>query len=705
MAVINSIRKRSGLLIGTIGVAMVLFVGGDLLSGNTNLINKQDTTVGEIAGDKIEYVDFEAMVRKIGGDQTLTPEQMDDARNRAWNRFIQNKVLFKEYDKLGLSVAPEELFDQIKNNEQNKVLNQFFTNPQTGQIYDQFKNPTTGRLDNNKVLLYVKNVMAGDQKDTWLPIEEAIRLDALSGKYTQLIKEGLLGSSFAAQVQNTEENQRINLSWTGMNYSEVSNDEITVEESDLKSYYTKHKNEKDFKQEETMRGAKVAVISVKPSPKDFEDARVEIENQMDAFKVADNDTLFVYQNSDDPQRSFKLLARYEYPAGLDSMIFSAPIDSVFGPYLLQNGYNISKKTGVQFVADSVNARHVLLTLKPESDTSLLLARADSIKAQLDKGVDFAAMATEFSEDFGSAQNGGNLEWFTQGKMVQEFNDICFDSETKKGDIVIVTTQFGIHIIDIMDKTEEKEKVQLANIVRYVEPSNETFDEAYNKASAFSINNNNLKAFETALSEDATIESFDYSSIKQGDKVLGSIENPRTVIRWVYDNEVGKVSEPFEMGNQFVISVVTSIKDEGTLPLSEVEELVREKVINEKKSQVILAKLGSYGTIEDAAKNVEKEVQSANDISFNMFSITGIGPENKVLGIAFGLPQGETSKAIVGENGVYVIRLDLIGEAPEASDLTFLQDQIKRNYGSRVDIEVFEALKEIANITDSRSKFY
>lgn len=705
MAVINSIRKRSGLLIGTIGVAMVLFVGGDLLSGNTSLINKQDTTVGEIAGDKIEYVDFEAMVRKIGGDQTLTPEQMDDARNRAWNRFIQNKVLFKEYDKLGLSVAPEELFDQIKNNEQNKVLNQFFTNPQTGQIYDQFKNPSTGRLDNNKVLLYVKNVMAGDEKDTWLPIEEAIRLDALSGKYTQLIKEGLLGSSFAAQVQNTEENQRINLSWTGMNFSEVSDDEITVEESDLKSYYTKHKNEKDFKQEETMRGAKVAVFSVTPSPKDFEDARVEIGNQMDAFKVADNDTLFVYQNSDDPQRAFKLLARYEYPVELDSMIFNAPIDSVFGPYLLQNGFNISKKTGVQFVADSVNARHVLLTLKPESDTSLLLARADSIKAQLDKGVDFAAMATEFSEDFGSAQNGGNLEWFTQGKMVQEFNDICFDSETKKGDIVIVTTQFGIHIIDIMDKTEEKEKVQLSNIVRYVEPSNETFDGAYNKASAFSINNNNLEAFETALSEDATIESFDYSTIKQGDKVLGSIENPRTVIRWVYDNEVGKVSEPFEMGNQFVVSVVTSIKDEGTLPLSEVEELVREKVINEKKSQVILAKLGSYATIEDAAQNVEKQVQSANDISFNMFSITGIGPENKVLGIAFGLPQGETSKAIVGENGVYVIRLDLIGEAPEASDLTFLQDQIKRNYGSRVDIEVFEALKETANITDSRSKFY
>ena len=128
-------------------------------------------------------------------------------------------------------------------------------------------------------------------------------------------------------------------------------------------------------------------------------------------------------------------------------------------------------------------------------------------------------------------------------------------------------------------------------------------------------------------------------------------------------------------------------------------------MNEKKSQIILAKLGSFATIEDAAKNVEKEIQTANDILFNMFSITGIGPENKVLGIAFGLPQGATSKAIIGENGVYVIRLDVIGEPAEASDLTFVQDQIKRNYGTRVDVEVFEALKQSANITDSRTKFY
>ncbi len=705
MAVINSIRKRSGLLIGTIGVAMVLFVGGDLLSGNTQLLNKQDTTVGEIAGEEIDYADFDAMVRSIVGDQSMSSDQMENVRNQAWNKFIQQYVLFKEYESLGLSIAPEELFDQIKNNEQNKVLVQFFTNPQTGRVYEQFQNPATGRLDNNKVLLYIKNVMNSEQAESWLPIEDAIRIDALSTKYTELIKEGLNGTSFDAKVQNVEENQRINLTWTGKSYNEISDEEVTVEESDLKNYYNSHKNESAYKQEETMRGAKVAIFSVEPSPKDYEDARLELVNQLEGFRNAENDTLFVYQNSDDPQRSFRLIGPNELPAEIDSMMFTAPIGSVFGPYLLQNSFNITKKTGVRYVADSVNARHILLTLKPESDTAKLQTKADSIKTALEAGADFAEMATEYSEDFGSAQNGGNLEWFTQGKMVAEFNDICFANSTKKGDHVIVTTQFGIHIINIIDKTEEKEKVQIANVVRSVEPSKETFDEAYNLASAFSINNDNLTAFNEALASDDRIENFEYSTIKQGDKTLGSIENPRTVVRWVYENEVGKVSEPFEMGNQFVVAAVTSIKEEGILPLSEVKELVREKVINEKKSEIILSSLGSFETIEEAASNLKKEPQTANDIAFNMFSITGIGPENEVLGKAFGLPQGAVSEAIVGENGVYVIRVDQISEAPASNDLTFVQDQIKRNYGNRVDIEVFEALKEKANIKDNRAKFF
>ncbi len=705
MAVINSIRKRSGLLIGTIGVAMVLFVGGDLLSGNTNLLNKQDTTVGVIDGDKVEYAEFESMVQSLSGDQTLSQQQLEGVRIQAWNKFIQQKVLFKEYKALGLSVAPEELFDQIKNNPNNAVLKQYFTNPQTGQIYEQFVNPQTGRLDNNKVLLYIKNVMQSDQKESWLPIEEAISLGSISNKYTTLIGEGIHGTSLDAKIKNAEDNQKINLTWAGMSYNEIPDEDVTVDESDLKSYYSAHKNEKEYKQEETMRGAKVAIFTVEPSQKDFEYTLSEMNETKAEFTSIDNDTLFVFQNSDEPRTAFQLLAELEIPVEVDSSFFGSEVGTVYGPYLQNGSYVLTKKTGTRSVSDSVRARHILLPLKPESDTAATQALVDSIKTELNKKADFAAMATEYSEDFGSAQKGGDLDWFTQGRMVPEFNDICFSNETKVGDIVSVTTQFGIHIIEVTDRTKDIEKIEVANVSRTVEPSNETYDNVYNKASAFSINNDNLEKFSAALEEDKTIENFDYTTIKEGDKTLGSVENPRTVIRWIYDNNIGDVSEPFEIGNQFVISAITNIKEEGILPLSEVEDLVRTKVINEKKSEIILGKLGSFSTIEEAASNIGKEFQSANQISFNMFSVAGIGPESKVMGILFGLPQGQISEAIVGENGVYVVRVDEITEVPEATDLTFIQDEMARSFESRIDVEVFEALKENAGIVDNRSKFY
>lgn len=703
MAVINSIRKRSGLLIGTIGVAMVLFVGGDILNGNSNLLNRQDTTVGEMAGEAISYAEFEQMVQKVVGDQSLNQDQLAGARNRAWNRFIQNKILFREYDKLGLTVAPEELFDQIKNNRQNAVLLQYFTNPQTNQVYEQFQDPATGRLSSDRVMYYIKNLMASEQKDSWLPIEEAIRLDALSRKYTDLIKQGISGTSFDAKNKFVEDNQRVSVAWTGMSFNDISDDEITVEESDLKSYYNAHKSEKEFKQEETTRGAKVAIFEVKPSPEDFVTAENDLKQLIPTFSEIANDTLFVLQNSDDPQRSFRYVGRLELPIELDTMVFNAPKDSVFGPYLLQNGYNISKKIGTKWISDSVNARHILLTLKPETDTAAAEAKIDSIKTAIQNGADFEEMAKTFSEDFGSSQKGGNLDWFTQGRMVKEFNDACFDG--KKGDMPIVKSQFGFHLIEILDKTVEKEKVLIANVVRYVQPSNATFDEVYNAASAFSINNNTLESFENGITKNELIQTNEYSTIGESDKTLGNLESPRTVIRWIYEAQIGEVSEPFELGNMFVVTAVTSVKDKGVLPLDEVRDLVETKVKNEKKGKIILEKMGNFSDVESAASNLGKQIETANDISFSMFAIPGIGPESKVMGTLFGLQEGASSQAIMGENGVYVVRLDQIGEAGESNDLSFSQDQIKRGYSSRVDYEVFEALKGAANIEDNRSKFY
>ena len=61
-----------------------------------------------------------------------------------------------------------------------------------------------------------------------------------------------------------------------------------------------------------------------------------------------------------------------------------------------------------------------------------------------------------SDDQGSAQIGGDLGWFPEGRMVVPFNNACFSG--KKGDIKIVETTFGIHIIEILAQSKEQENI-------------------------------------------------------------------------------------------------------------------------------------------------------------------------------------------------------------------------------------------------------
>mgnify|MGYP000962485398 CR=1 FL=1 len=69
-------------------------------------------------------------------------------------RELNEKLIFAEYDALGLTVGSEEIFSEIKRG--NPVLTQYFTNPQTGRVYDQLADPVTGGLNAQAVLGAVK---------------------------------------------------------------------------------------------------------------------------------------------------------------------------------------------------------------------------------------------------------------------------------------------------------------------------------------------------------------------------------------------------------------------------------------------------------------------------------------------------------------------------------------------------------------------
>ena len=91
----------------------------------------------------------------------------------------------------------------------------------------------------------------------------------------------------------------------------------------------------------------------------------------------------------------------------------------------------------------LNARHILVK---DEET------ANEVIEKLNAGEDFATLAKELSEDTGSAENGGDLDWFTVGKMVTEFNDAAYALEVNEISKP-VKSQFGYHIIQVTDKRE------------------------------------------------------------------------------------------------------------------------------------------------------------------------------------------------------------------------------------------------------------
>lgn len=709
MAIITKIRNQSALLIGAIGIAMLLFiVGGDFLTSGSFF--RGEANIGEIAGDNISFRDFEERLeREIiqgYGDAMVDESTREQARQSLWNMLIQEKVMFKEYDKLGLAVSPEELFYQIKTNEPSQRLLRYFTDPQTGRVIEYFANPQTGGLDPDKIVGYLQQLIANQQMDRWLPIEKDLKIDRYNTKFFNLIKKGLYVTSKEAENDFISKNKKVTFRYAVKKYESIADSAITVSDKEIKDYYDDHKKEPAYQQKETERSIQYIVFEAIPTEEDKESIKNSLIGLKDKFQKAEDDSLFVKENAD-TRDNIKYYVAGSFPTEIDSLIFNTDSGTVTGPYSETDNssegygfYKLAKISGIKYVSDSVNARHILIKIA-DNDTARALAKADSLKNVIKIKKNFPEMAKQFSEDFGSAQDSGNLNWFTEGMMVKAFNDACFNGNI--GDMPIVTSQFGIHLIEILDKTKPVKKTLVAIVDRKIEPGRKTIEEAYNKASAFSINNNTAEKFKSAGNEFGIRQA---DNLKEGDKFIGGLENPREIIRWAYSKDPGEISQVFELGEKFVVVHLTAVKEEGTLPLELVQDLVKTELIKEKKAGQFISQMSGFSNMDELARSFNSTVETATDITFSSNAIPGIGPEKKLIGKAFTLKQGEMSLPIKGEKGVFVVMIDSVTEAAtQGIDLKPAADQLQRNIQSRVDYEVFNAMQENANIKDKRGKFY
>ena len=699
MAFIGRIRKRVGLLIIVIGVSLLLFILGDVVSSNSGLIGGTSDVVGVVSGEEIRYQEFEKKVEKLieiykinSKTENIDQSTTDMLREQAWSTEVSNNTLAIEYYKLGIACGPAELFDYITGRNPHAQIRQAFTDPNTG-VYDP-----------QNVIRFLKDLPNRDEltQKQWSDFEVALREERIAQKYKDVIKGALFATELEAKNHYQENSRIANLKLVTLNYNTIPDSAAKFEESDLKKYYNTHQNK--YRQTETIRKIEYIAFDILPSAEDRQEVVSWITQKHEEFIEATDNALFVNQNSDVIFDSSYHAIGTLSPM-IDADFYNAEIGTMIGPYEDDGSLKISKLTNFKMVADSVKARHILIKFV-NNDTAATMHLADSLKNAIKKGSKFAELASKHSEDAGSAIMGGDLGWFTSGKMVPSFNDACFDG--KKGDLTIVKSEFGVHLIEIQDKGTTSKHIQVANVIRKVEPSQKTYDALYNKANQFAAANNTGELFDSACIKQG-INKRVADNLKESEKNIPGLDQPRELVRWAYKAKIGEVSKAFTIGDKYVIAHLTAIKEKGILPLEDVKQQVTAGVIKEKKGDLLIEKINNVTTgvtsIDAAAQKLSLTATDADNVNFANGYIPSIGNELRLIGTAFTLKEGQLSKPIRGENGVFLVSVKSYTEQGPTKDLWSNRRQLTEQRKGRSEFEVFNALKEKANIEDNRGKFY
>jgi len=701
MATLEKLRNRAGVLLAVvIGIALFSFILGDFIKPGKSIFANSEHELAKIAGKSIPYQLYQGKVEEIyeinklfTGKNNLDEQTSENLREQVWQQLVRENVMDDQYNDLGLALHPDELFDMVQGRNIHPMIQQLFGNPQTGEVKKEAIIQFLKRMDEDP---------SGRQKTIWLYVENEIKTERIFTKYTNLIRKGLYATNLETRRSINDKNTKVDFAYVNKPYSSISDSLVKYTQSDLDKYYNSHKQ--DYEQKAT-RDIEYVIFPIRPSEEDNKIVEEWINKIKGEFQNAPDAKQYATLNSDTPFDG-KNYKDGELPKDYNNWAFLAKQSDMMGPIYDGNSYKLIRLASINYLPDSVKVRHILISPKEKTQESVNKAKAsaDSLLAVLKKGGSFEKLAKEYSSDPGSKDKGGNLGWVREGMMVKPFSDACFNG--KKGEFSVVETQYGYHIINVVDKGKEVKKVQVAVVERKVTATSKTIQSIFSEASQFAGTNTTKELFiKAAASKKLTPRIA--SNLQANDRTIAGLDNPREVIRWAFKSKKGNVSEVFELGESFIVATLSEIREEGFAPLSQVREEIRLKVILEKKGEILSQKLrdamkGSQN-IESIAQNIGSRVEQASRVSFSSFSLPNAGAEPSVIATAAISPEGKIVGPVIGNSGVFILSVTALNK--EEGDLISEKNRIQNSYASRAYYEAYEAVKKDAKIKDNRSKFY
>ena len=694
MSIIQNIREKgTWIIFGIIAIALIAFILQDGVGRNNN--NSGITNIAIVNGDPIDKVSFDEKVDLQVQNYASQGVKREQVIGYQYNQEIDLLLYKQEINKLGLSVGTKEISDVLFGTE--SPFKNEFTDQATGEFKVNDAKNAIAQLKKSKNVEQIKQLEK-------FYIEPSIE-NRVRSKYQSLLIKGVQLPKWLADKSIAEINNIASISYVGVSYNSISDSAAKVSNDDIAAYIKK--NPSAYQNEETSRSISYVGFSASPSSQDS----LAILNQLIAlreeFKATNNEASFLNKAGTDLPFYNSYVSKKTLQIPNKDSILSVGVGNTFGPYIDGRNFTIAKVIGTKSWPDSASVRHILIaTVNPQSgqqirDDSTAKKLIDSIKMAINGGASFEAMVAKYSDDGGSKANGGKYEMFPQAQMTPEFNDYSFDNPVGSKDVV--KTDFGYHYIEILKQTPRGPAYKIAYLSKAVLPSTETLNAASTAAAQFATASKDPKSF-TANAVKAKKEVFPAANIKANDFEIPGIGESRALVRWVYDNDLNDVSEPIEVGDNYIVALINAEEKKGLMSVEAAKPVV-ENIIKDQKKAEIIKKTFKGNSLETYAASSNVTIARADSVNFNYSMVPGLGNEPKVVGAAFNKSLiNKVSEPFAGNSGVFVVSVNNISAIQSQQDPNLIKDELLNRTRSTF-FRSAAGLRKAATIEDNRYKIY
>ena len=705
MAVLSKIREKSPKVLITVAAAffiiLIVFDWGLDLTGRRGRRAGLGggEVLGTVNGQEIDYKQFTELVRRAeenqrkqqGGD--LDDETDRQIRSQVWNQVVDQMLVDEAVKRLRITVSDQEIRDVLMGPNPPEFLVQ------------QFKDSTgTFRRD-----AYMQAMRDPQNRELEIQVEDMVRQQLKMQKLQNLLLATINVSDDELKQRYIDRNTILNAAYVLFDVNRLVPDSaVTVTESDLRKQYEIHSG--DF-QTKASRKVKYVFFTQSPNADDTTSVVNEAKRLMDDARSGTQDFLDIVKTFSDVPPTDAYYKHGELSRQKENAVFSAKKGEIVGPVIDYDGVHVIKildqRPGKEMY---VRASHILLTPIPGPDSGKALQKAREILRQAREGADFAQLAREYSQDYGSAQQGGDLGWNSRGGWVKPFADAAFGAGV--GQIVgPIRSQFGWHIIKVTGR--DNREVKIADLAMKIKASSQTIDAAVQSAQDFQGFAKD-EGFEKAA-ENSKYEVRETPEFTKTGPIAGLGQNDN-LTNFAFNGKLGALSDPIYVRGGVIIAKISSVREDGLRPLDEVTPILRPMALKEKKMEKIRDQVDAFYKTLTPANDLLAAAQSVPNVIAQTTgpfrpgdpSIPGVGRDLAFSGTALALKAGELSKPFEGARGYYIIKMVSRSDFDTTqfnAQRDMLRQQILQERRSAALSEWQTALRDKADIVDHRDKFY